>query len=69
MLNWHFANEMTPEIGAVLLVLNLVSFTVVLVYVYIKGIETCISFALKRFNPFALCARFKLWRSAHNARC
>ena len=67
MLNWHLANEMTPEIGAVLLVLNLVSFTVLLVYVCIKDVETCIGFALKRFN-LPLCARFRLWRSAHNAR-
>ena len=68
MLNWNIANEMTPESGAVLLLLNLVCFTVLLGTLYIKDIEACVSFALKRLNPFALFARFRLWRSAHHAR-
>jgi hypothetical protein len=65
MLNWNVANEMTPESGAVLLILNLVSLTVLLVTLYIKDIEACIRFALKRLIQFA---RFRHWRSAHNAR-
>jgi hypothetical protein len=68
VLNWNLANEMTPEIGAVLLVLNLVSLTVLVVTLHIKDVAAYIAFALKRLNPFALWSRFRLWRSAHNAR-
>lgn len=67
MLNWHLANEMTPETGVVLLVLNLGSVIMLLVF-YVKDIKTYINIALKRINLFALSARFRLWRSAHNAR-
>jgi hypothetical protein len=68
MLNWYLANEITPEFGAVLLILNLVSFTVLLATLYIRDIEACIRSALKRLYPFTLCARFRLWRSTRNAR-
>ena len=63
MLNWNLANEMTPELGGVLLVLNLISLTVLLVTLYIRDVAACVAFALKWFNSFALWARFRLWRS------
>jgi hypothetical protein len=56
------ATEMTPDLGDVLLILNLVLIIVFLVIAYIDAIEACVIRLLKLFGSSVRLARFKLWR-------